>query len=100
MKPIDELNISPWPWKNHGVEHKALNFVRVRDKDGFFVADADGKDDDNAHANGDIVAAAPEMYEALYAAELELSLVAPASRCLDIVRAALAKAAGEEPYNA
>lgn len=65
MKHIEDLGISPWPWKNHGVEHESLGFVRVRDKDGFFVADVDGESDANANANGKIVEAAPELYEEL-----------------------------------
>ena len=51
---------------------------------------------DDTHPDACLLAAAPEMYEALYEAELTLCIVAPTSRCLDKIRNALAKAAGEE----
>lgn len=64
MKPIEDLGISPAPWKNHGVEYP-FGFVRIRDKNGFFVADVEGESDGNANANGNIIAAAPKLYEEL-----------------------------------
>lgn len=109
MKPIEELVISPWPWKNHGVEHGSLGFVRVRDQYGFFVADAEGESDDNANANGDIIAAAPELYECLREAVKEKcesckaswygKCVTPDGKDCEVIakwRVALAKAGGTE----
>ena len=65
MKSVEELGISPTPWKNIGVDNNPFGFVRITDKDGFFVADVDGESDENEYANAHLIAAAPKLYEEL-----------------------------------
>lgn len=61
MKALKELGISPAPWKSvQGIS------LWVESSDGIGVADdIDTIDDETGEANARLIAAAPELYEAL-----------------------------------
>lgn len=61
MKTVEQLGISPAPWK--AVQGVSL---WVESSDGICVADdIDMIDDETGEANARLIAAAPELYEAL-----------------------------------
>lgn len=78
MKSINELNISPWPWSY--VYEKFVAPFSDHGSDYHYVNEANGshvvssfscEDDENAKADARLMAAAPEMYEALEEAQRE-----------------------------
>lgn len=60
MKPIEELNISPWPWSHDVNEDEQC---MVYDNEGHEIAQVFASDYDAR-----VLAEAPEMYECLYEA--------------------------------
>ena len=90
MKTLEQLGISPTPWKS---------YLSVFDAENMELCDSDG-----VYSKGDaiLIAAAPELYEALAAMLLCAEKEAPftsesgMSIAMDMARKALAKAAGEE----
>ena len=90
MKTLEQLGISPAPWTKAG--------DIVDDNEGRVIFNAYEDDD---YANARLIAAAPELYEALYdvVAYCESTHLVPSERfgkVLEKVKAALAKAGGEE----
>ena len=91
---------APGPWAVVDLGYDSGRQVYVADNTGTTVCDCDwSHTDDECEANARLIAAAPEMYEALKEAEAELYQVPPADneqlRTLEIVRAAIAKAEGK-----
>ena len=89
MKTLEQLGISPTPWTKAG--------DIVDDNEGRVIFNAYEDDD---YANACLIAAAPELYEALYdvVAYCESTHLVPSERfgkVLAKVKAALAKASGE-----
>lgn len=92
-----ETKFTPGPWEHH-------DYRAVKKVDNFFgnviawTANNAKTRTPEALANARLIAAAPEMYEALKEAEACMSIVEPRSdakeysRILDVVRAALSKA--------
>jgi len=103
MKPLEELGISPAPWKR---KYGALNSLRVDSACGACVADdLDLVEDKTGDSNARLIAAAPELYEALRLCVGELCetcrqcTVRPCVKDCEAVRkarAALEKAGGKE----
>lgn len=111
MKRLEELGISPAPWRVSDAQH-----YWVDDTNGKMVCDGltfrgnDENADAEERANARLIAAAPELYECLREAVLEMcheclscggypsyKCKDPNDRCfLAKWRAALAEAAGEE----
>lgn len=95
-------NWTPGPWKNdNGLVNGRMSDGRVS-FDIFDAAEWPG-DEDEAHANAHLIAAAPAMYDALKALHLQAlqsSLNDPANEwgreALDMASAALSKARGED----
>ncbi len=99
MKALKELGVSPAPWKSvQGIS------LWVESSDGIGVADdIDMIDDETGEANARLIAAAPELYEALRGivadnkCGLMCSLCGAADKCkLRRAVAALEKAGGAE----
>lgn len=97
MKALKELGVSPAPWKSvQGIS------LWVESSDGIGVADdIDTIDDETGEANARLIAAAPELYEALRGivadnkCGLMCSLCGAADKCkLRRAVAALEKAGG------
>ena len=97
MKALKELGVSPAPWKSvQGIS------LWVESSDGIGVADdIDMIDDETGEANARLIAAAPELYEALRGivadnkCGLMCSLCGAADKCkLRRAVAALEKAGG------
>ena len=90
MKKLEELGISPTPWKCATNDYGEV--VGIENGRGFYVArfavDVDQK-------SARLIAAAPDMYEALLDAEAKLDALEPYCNELEKIRAALAKASGE-----
>lgn len=61
MKNLEELGISPTPWK----KVNEYGFLKFRDSEGYDVACVYGEDDKNIIANGNVLAASPKMYKYL-----------------------------------
>lgn len=99
MKTLEELGISPVPWRTD-----LYVYGYVTTSIGFHVATADGDTPDERRANANIIAAAPELYAELIKAVEFIDQVGNACGGLPIdviqnqnaARKALAKAAGEE----
>lgn len=94
MKRIDELGISPWPWR----VKFGISAYRVRSQDENCVTVICSRSDRN---DANLIAAAPELYEALQVmTELfELNITEWNKALVDSLedaKKALAKAAGEE----
>ena len=91
MKTLEQLGISPTPWTKAG--------DIVDDNEGRVIFNAYEDDD---YANARLIAAAPDLYEALAAmlacAEKEFPFTTGSgmSIAMDMARKALKKAAGEE----
>ena len=100
MKSIDELGVSPWPWKTATNDcGEKIGIVNGR---GFYVArfatDVNPRD-------ARLIAAAPEMYERLYTIVHHVVCSCPRKDCetcnantcwVKKAKAVLAKAAGEK----
>lgn len=90
MKTIKQLGISPIPWTKDG--------DIVDDNEGRVIFNAYEDDD---YANARLIAAAPELYEALYKITKEQECGQDCIKCtnhgcvIKECKAALAKAAGE-----
>ena len=90
MKTLEQLGISPAPWKS---------YLSVFDAENMELCDSDG-----VYSKGDaiLIAAAPDLYEALAAmlscAEKEAPFTAGSgmSVAIDMARKAIKKAGGEE----
>lgn len=66
MKKLEELGISKTPWKEIYRSHSPYPaFCHVSDPDGDLVVEVSGDDDEMLKANALLIAAAPELYEAL-----------------------------------
>lgn len=101
MKTLEQLGISPAPWK--AVQGISL---WVESSDGICVADdIDMIDDETGEANARLIAAAPDLYEALrlWVEELCEDCQSEIGKTCDgkceavrKAKAALAKAGGEE----
>lgn len=61
MDMIEELGISQTPWK----KVNEYGFLKVRDSEGYDVACVSGEDDKHIIANGNVLAAAPKLYNFL-----------------------------------
>ena len=101
MKALKELGVSPAPWKSvQGIS------LWVESSDGIGVADdIDTIDDETGEANARLIAAAPDLYEALrlWVEELCEDCQSEIGKTCDgkceavrKAKAALAKAGGEE----
>lgn len=94
MKTLEQLGISPAPWKSYFSAS-----TRVFDAENMELCDSDG-----VYSKGDaiLIAAAPELYEALAAmlscVEKEAPFTAGSgmSVAIDMARKAIKKAGGEE----
>lgn len=105
---MTEPKFTPGPWKFDGEEagYYDLPTLNIRDKDGYIVAGAVGYIDNSNLSNAHLIAAAPDLYEALSDfAEYENLMedgddIAAMLKYGDAsrkARAALAKARGEPP---
>lgn len=100
MKALKELGVSPVPWN----AVRSTVSLRVDSADGICVADdIDMIDDETGEANARLIAAAPELYEALREivadnkCGLMCSLCGAADKCkIRRAVAALEKAGGAE----
>lgn len=100
MKALKELGVSPAPWN----AVRSTVSLRVDSADGICVADdIDMIDDETGEANARLIAAAPELYEALREivadnkCGLMCSLCGAADKCkIRRAVAALEKAGGAE----
>lgn len=100
MKTVEQLGISPAPWN----AVRSTVSLRVDSADGICVADdIDMIDDETGEANARLIAAAPELYEALREivadnkCGLMCSLCGAADKCkIRCAVAALEKAGGEK----
>ena len=62
MKKLEELGISPSPWK---IGSDSGGWIIVKDAKGIYSAIPDGDEETEAIANAHLIAAAPELYYAL-----------------------------------
>ena len=98
MKTLEQLGISPATWE---IDNWSECWLIVRDAKGRYAATPDGDEETEAIPNAHLIAAAPELYEALAAilscAEKEFPFTTGSgmSIAMDMARKALAKAAGE-----
>lgn len=97
---MTDTKFTPGPWR--AWQPRGDESVPVRtDGLGITIAYVHQGAITNARANASLIAASPEMFEALDHAEAVMSIVLPRSHtaeyieCLDKIRAALAKARGE-----
>ena len=98
---IKEFNMkhTPGPWKARGsqVTASCLAYSNSRPNQVCYV-ELDGTPDGEVKANAALIAAAPEMLEALKAVEKRVCCTEETCNdCGGIVRAAIAKAQGETP---
>jgi hypothetical protein len=96
------------PWKVSGAGHDRKDLLQtgewfcpdIVDRDAKLVAEANGilREVSETEANARLIAAAPDMYEACKRAEQRLCAFGETESCmtLRILRAALAKAKGEQ----
>ena len=101
MKTLEQLGVSPYPWKHTPADE--WTHAGIDDANGCGVGETyqvAHRDETAETANACICAAAPELYDALYdvVAYCESTHLVPSERFGEIlakVKAALAKAAGE-----
>lgn len=62
MKKLEELGVSPAPWK---IDNGSDGWSIVRDAKGMYAATPDGDEETEAVSNSRLIAAAPELYDAL-----------------------------------
>lgn len=104
MKALEELGISPTPWK----KVNECGYFKVKDSEDYDVACVYGEDDKNIIANGNVLAAVPKLYNSLYDAVIDTCICCTYSedggrKCtnedrdchIQKWRAALAEARGE-----
>jgi len=93
---MSKTNYTPAPWYvlSEGVTDAAIGYRAIIDADGYTVCNPSPM----GEANARLIAAAPELLEALKVAESELRYHAATrnSEALTIVRAAIQKATGGE----
>ena len=97
MKTLEQLGISPAPWE---IDNWSECWLIVRDAKGRYAATPDGDEETEAIPNAHLIAAAPDLYDALYDVidYCESTHLVPSERfgkVLAKVKAALAKAGGE-----
>lgn len=102
MKTLEQLGISPAPWKHTPADE--LTHAGIDDANGCGVGETyhvARRDETAETANACICAAAPELYEALYKITKEQECGRDCMKCtnhgcvIKECKAALAKAAGE-----
>lgn len=108
MLKLSELKISPTPWK---VDKDTNGWYIVRDAKGKYAATPDGDKETEAISNARLFVAAPELYDCLREAVIEMchshSCCGTEDECNGLDgrcfvqrwRKALAKAAGEDVAN-
>lgn len=93
MKTLSELKISPTPWK---VDKDTNGWYIVRDAKGKYAATPDGDKETEAISNARLFVAAPNMYQKAYELIEAFDRREMKPEHINALRAALAKAAGEE----
>lgn len=113
MKRIDELGISPWPWRSYYEDYCDGRIFYVEASNGAGITDYDCNEEqftyEAGYANAHIVSASPDMYKTEYdlVDVIERLMNGWAGTCdtptqdevvaaLEAAKNALAKAAGEE----